>query len=369
MPGDSVCPVGSEDNVACGYLDAEPAMINSIEISDDGSVGVEGWVLPPLGENANTAFLLNGNPFDQIEYPIYRPEIANVVWRRRGSSDAAFYCRTKRPLEDLFGRGYLDFRVQYDGRPVRWWFHDTWFYLDPRWQIALPDPRRRFRVVGSESDLMFCMAGFTDFMRMDLLLREFTGNGYDGRPCILDWGCGCGRVARYFAAVPHARIYGADVDADNIGWCAQNLTFGSFRVIPLYPPTEFAAEIFDLIYGISVFTHLRESVQFAWLEELHRITKPGSIVLMTIHGRTTLDYAGVPAAFYSAAISRVQAEGFVITACNDQINGIINDRDYYVNVMHSRDYIYRRWGEYFEILAIIPGFIYTHDMVVMRKRT
>jgi len=42
--------------------------------------------------------------------------------------------------------------------------------------------------------------------------------------------------------------------------------------------------MFDFIYAFSVFTHLSESGQVAWLAELSRILRPGGYLLMTTHG-------------------------------------------------------------------------------------
>ena len=81
-----------------------------------------------------------------------------------------------------------------------------------------------------------------------------------------------------------ARITGVDVDPDNVAWCAAHLPFVAARTIPLHPPTSLRAGSFDLIAGISIFTHLSESVQLEWLEELRRLSAPGAILLMSIHG-------------------------------------------------------------------------------------
>ncbi len=45
-------------------------------------------------------------------------------------------------------------------------------------------------------------------------------------------------------------------------------------------------------------THLRGPLQEAWLAELERLVAPGAWVLMTIHGQTALDYAGLQPAVY-----------------------------------------------------------------------
>jgi 2-polyprenyl-3-methyl-5-hydroxy-6-metoxy-1,4-benzoquinol methylase len=42
---------------------------------------------------------------------------------------------------------------------------------------------------------------------------------FDDFPCVLDWGCGSGRVLRYVAARHRVNLRCVDIDADNIGWC------------------------------------------------------------------------------------------------------------------------------------------------------
>jgi hypothetical protein len=39
-----------------------------------------------------------------------------------------------------------------------------------------------------------------------------------------------------------------------------------------------------------------------------------------------------------------------------------------VNVWHGEDYVRRVWGDYFDVLHVIPGYILHHDLVVLRKR-
>ena len=52
----------------------------------------------------------------------------------------------------------------------------------------------------------------------------------------------------------------------------------------------------------------------------------------------------------------------------DQLANFIDEPGYYINVAHSKDYVRRVWGEYFEVVDIIPGMIATHDLAVLRKR-
>jgi SAM-dependent methyltransferase len=102
---------------------------------------------------------------------------------------------------------------------------------------------------------------------------------------VLDFGCGCGRVTRYFKDFS-GDVAGSDVSEPAVAWCRENLPFGRFEVNGLAPPLVFADESFDLVYALSVFTHLTADLQPAWRDELRRILRPGGRLLVTTHGRS-----------------------------------------------------------------------------------
>jgi SAM-dependent methyltransferase len=104
---------------------------------------------------------------------------------------------------------------------------------------------------------------------------------------VLDFGCGCGRVTRYWSEFEGA-VAGSDVNGKAIEWCREHLPFGSFERNALAPPLAFDAESFDLVYALSVFTHLPDELQLAWRDELLRVLRPGGLLLLTTHGRSYL---------------------------------------------------------------------------------
>jgi len=102
---------------------------------------------------------------------------------------------------------------------------------------------------------------------------------------ILDWGCGPGRTIRHFPQlIPNCQIYGTDYNPKYINWCKSNLKGIDFKLNGLKPPIDFEDNFFDVIYGISIFTHLSESNHYEWAKELMRVLKPGGILYITLHG-------------------------------------------------------------------------------------
>ena len=114
---------------------------------------------------------------------------------------------------------------------------------------------------------------------------------------------------------------------------------------------------------------MREAMQDTWLAELWRVSAPGALLVMTIHGRTALDYAEQTPDMYRELEVRISSQGLSVSGSNTQLDSAADHEGEYVNVFHDLDYVRKRWGLYFEIVEILPGYIFTHDLVVMRKRT
>lgn len=108
---------------------------------------------------------------------------------------------------------------------------------------------------------------------------------------ILDWGCGPGRLIRHIPDFLDGKceVFGTDYNEKSIEWCKKNLPGIDFRTNTLKAQLPYDDNYFDVVYGISIFTHLSEKMHFEWIDELYRILKPGGILFLTSHGNAFIE--------------------------------------------------------------------------------
>jgi SAM-dependent methyltransferase len=149
----------------------------------------------------------------------------------------------------------------------------------------VPPPRLRILVAGTSDLDRFLQTGndHATYLR-ELLTR--VGQPLQSMSAILDFGCGCGRIMRWFADSPGTELHGCDYNALLVHWCTENLTFMRARANDLEPPLPYADNSFEFLYAFSVFTHLSVELAREWLAEVERVVRPGGLVWFTLHGES-----------------------------------------------------------------------------------
>lgn len=182
----------------------------------------------------------------------------------------------------------------------------------------------------------------------------------------LDWGCGWGRLTRTFAAAnTFGELWGADIDRDNLAWASANIPAARLVPVPLYPPTELPAETFDLVYALSVMTHLTRDAQEKWLAEVHRVLRPGGIAILTFHGPTALAFAS---AFLSErTVANFRRNGFDDGMECDQLDSVIG-AGYYKNTFQTHQDVRQHWGRQLEVAHLCECGVGLQDVAVLLKR-
>ncbi|MEA2391206.1 MAG: hypothetical protein QOK31_1315 [Solirubrobacteraceae bacterium] len=173
---------------------------------------------------------------------------------------------------------------------------------------------------------------------------------------VLDFGSGAGRTLRHFRpeAERGAELWGADIDAKSIEWmrgalCPPLNAWQCFN----WPPLGLEHGSFDLVWAISVFTHLTDT-SLPWLLELHRLLKPGGLLIATYMGR-----------WNSELLAREPWDEQRIGR-----NVLFHDQAWDLGgpaVLMSDWWVRAHWGRAFEIVALEPEF---HNMswALMSKR-
>ena len=178
---------------------------------------------------------------------------------------------------------------------------------------------------------------------------------FDGKR-VLDFGSGAGRTLRHFLAEAEAgEFWGADIDAPSVEWLQENLCppLHAWRCAP-GPPLGLPHGSFDLVWAISVFTHLTNTSN-PWLLELHRLLRPEGLLVATYMGRWTSEFfAGEP--WDEDRVGK---------------NVLQHNRPWDLGgpaVLMSDWWVREHWGRAFEILELVPQVNSNQSWAVMRKR-
>lgn len=192
---------------------------------------------------------------------------------------------------------------------------------------------------------------------------------------ILDFGVGVGRLARLFKGF-RGKYTGVDIDARHVAWVAENLDHVNAIVTTPRKPFPFAGKRFDCVISISVFTHMNENDQFFYLKELASITRPGAILMLTVHGERALHRAenepdifkmlAIPARSVKTTRQLFANEGFSFILQN----GHLTTSEYEYGITFTPEtYIRRTWNQYFDVLQVASGAIHDfQDIVVLQAR-
>lgn len=163
--------------------------------------------------------------------------------------------------------------------------------------LPFPSPEMRKRVGGPEAEVDFEKAGKTLYDKMMPLLGDYLGQAF------LDFGCGCGRLARTIAREyqrPSLSYFGFDADVAAATWCHDNLTpkLPRFhfswedvknsaynpggKVEPLAVRLPYPDNFITSGVAYSLFTHISDPAHVIhYLGELRRVLAPGAKFMAT----------------------------------------------------------------------------------------
>ncbi len=269
-------------------------------------------------------------------------------------------------------------RHEYTVMP-RFGFHQPLdYYLDTP-PISFEKPLKikdvELLVPASEDRMGYSPEDATEYLRWGLYDKNLVKNQIDkyiddkDGLSILDFGCSSGRVLRHFyseSKLQKWELYGVDIQAKPIQWIREfmppEFCVYTGSTIPVLP---FPDNHFDVIYGFSIFTHIKFNWDM-WLLELRRVLKPGGLLIQTIHTenawRFYYDNRDAPWVFnnHSAEMLKTRDMPFTYFYYGDMnVSQVFWRRDI------AREY----WGRYFKVLDLIepPSERSFQDWIICRK--
>jgi SAM-dependent methyltransferase len=226
----------------------------------------------------------------------------------------------------------------------------------------IPPERLLEQAIGSKAPESYHYGGHATAVGIQKFVH-LIGGSFRNTEHILDFGCGSGRVLTWLHDLyPGCHFYGTDINREAVDWCAKNIPFARFSVNDRLPLLDFPDESFDLIYGISVLTHLNEKYQYAWLKELQRIAKPGAIVILTVHGdhKAHMDLD-------DKEYLQFRSNGFLYKQIVEK-GGLHGLPEFYQATYHSREYVESIWSRFFKVSVYARhGPMWLQDLVLMEK--
>jgi SAM-dependent methyltransferase len=154
-------------------------------------------------------------------------------------------------------------------------------------------------------------------------------------------------------------LSGADYNPASVVWCQSHLNGVKFRHNGLEPPLPFEAGAMDVLYAISVFTHLSAEGHRRWIDEVFRVVRPSGIMIVTTHGDACLDRL-------------LPHEQERYRAGNLVVRGGVEEGSKCFVAYHPPAYVRERLLQGADVVAHLPSpmaYQMVQDVWVARKRT
>ncbi len=146
-------------------------------------------------------------------------------------------------------------------------------------------------------------------------------------------------MSRFVAEFPFVQsISGIDVDEEAILWSQKYLRGGTYVHVLETSALPFADDSFDVVFAVSVFSHLDEASQNLWLHEIHRILRTGGLFLASTHS-DKLRYSRPDLTFEQH--TQLNERGFFFAPGSGTFR---SDSSF-----HSKSYLEQEWGKMFSI--------------------
>ena len=160
-------------------------------------------------------------------------------------------------------------------------------------RYALENPRMKFPpyhiIFDAAASCHFRSYYDSGFPDAAFIVKIIRGYMPDQAISVCEWGCGPARLVQHIRQLDKGikRVIGCDYNVETITWCKKAFPDIDFINNELMPPLPLEGNSVDVLYCVSVFTHLSEEMHHAWIAEIRRLLRPGGLFIGTFHGDKT----------------------------------------------------------------------------------
>jgi SAM-dependent methyltransferase len=340
--------------------------IDALFISD-GRCFVLGWALPPVDKTSQLAVSIDGENANVTSH-LHSGWAGRTYWFIAGAPRFGFLAVAPWKGTEAFARIEVHYPSDADSaNNVRRFAIYNYVLELESLRPPLPPVTNIQRVSGPVgSQISYLNSGYTDFQRFCRIMKASGKDPFTPGLRLLDWGCGCGRIARHFVTLPsQPHVTGIDIDEANVGWCRANLPAGNFVTVGLVPPTPLPDNSVDVVISSSVLSHLTRPAMTAWLSEIHRVLAPGGLALLSYNGDTT---SYVYASAEPRIVDQLLGEGFYDGIRSSDLDSFISDREYYRLTFMSDDYARSVFSRELEVKQIVLSAVSGHQNIAVLQK-
>ncbi len=125
-----------------------------------------------------------------------------------------------------------------------------------------------------------------------MLLLEAVDRPLSKTESMLEFACGFGRFTRHLAPLLPGRLTCSDVLPGSVGFVREQFGVRAFES-SMHPDEVRFPGRYDLVFVLSLFTHLPVANWKPWLETLAKAVKPGGLLVLSFHNEQAASEFGV----------------------------------------------------------------------------
>jgi SAM-dependent methyltransferase len=206
-------------------------------------------------------------------------------------------------------------------------------------------------------------------------IQRRHGSGDLGSSSVLDFGCGWGRLTRFFARdVAPGALYGCDPSTEILDVCRRTRVPAHLARSDFVPQRLPFDASFDLVFAFSVFTHLSEEAHRRALEAIHAALAPGGLLVVTVRPPAYLELnphlQPLLAELRPDPVAALEAPHYVFAphVADPTHPQYAGSQMHYGEAVISLAYVRERWDDLFELLEVglLAGEL--HQVVLALRR-